>query len=458
MAVAVQLARLLPGGARLCVVERHACVGRGLAYGTESLQHRLNVPAARLGLDPLAESEFAEWLRASGRPHLDAAFVPRRWMGDYLAWSFERAVDRAARRGVHLQVMHDVAVGLTPDPAGPRLHLARQGTLHAREVVLATGHLPPGRPGLVGCDWQHPRLRSDPWKAQALRGIATDDEVLVLGSGLSAVDLLLALRERGHRGRVTLLSRRGLLPQAHRRLEARPPERMDPLPLPRAEAGLRPLLRAVRNWMRQVEATGGDWRDVMAALRPVTPERWQHLTLRDRRQFLRHLQPWWDSHRHRMAPDLAERLQAEIEGGRLEVHAGRVTQVLSRPGGQVWVTWRARGGAAVRVQREVAAVVNCTGATTGLRSTTDPLLAGLRDMGVLTSDPLDLGLRVDGQYRPLGRDGQPARQLRYVGPQLKAQWWEAIAIPELRVHARAVARAVAAELAGLPASADHTAP
>jgi uncharacterized NAD(P)/FAD-binding protein YdhS len=272
-----------------------------------------------------------------------------------------------------------------------------------------------------------------------------DGDVLLLGSGLSAIDMLTWLQDRGHAGRVTMLSRRGLLPQSHRSLEARP---QPAGPAARALAGahdLRAMLHAVRAWVNEAAAAGGDWRDVMASLRPETPALWQRLSPRERRQFLRHLQPWWDTHRHRLAPGIHCRLRAALRAGQAEVHAGRLRSVRPLADGSGFeVAWSPRGGAAGSTeQRQVAAIVNCTGpsARVGHAPQTAPgtLLAGLQAQGRLLVDPLGLGLGVDARHRLLDATGRPQAGLYYVGPMLKAQHWEAVAIPELRMHAQRLA-------------------
>lgn len=444
-AAAVHLTRLLPPGARVVLLEQGPRFGRGVAYGTRCTSHWLNVPAGRLGLDPAHEAGFIDWLKARGAGYEASDFVPRQLQGDYLAAALQDAVERAAARGLVLERQQATVEGWQRDGPDQVLWLADGSRLRADQVVLATGHLPPTPPPLAGLDWGEPGLVADPWAPNALADLPEDGEVLVLGTGLTAIDLLSWLQDRGHQGAVTLLSRRGLLPQAHRSLEARPRVGLSPVAELGDEVRLRPMLSAVRRWSADAQADGRDWRDVMASLRGCTPGLWQRLPERDRQQFLRHLLPWWDTHRHRLAPGIHRRLVAAMAAGQARVAAGRVRATERLPDGRLGVLWQARGSPATTMGK-FAAIVNCTGASTGLRRADCPLLASLRDQGVLVPDALDLGLRVDGQHRPLNRQGVAADGLYYVGPMLKAQWWEAIAIPELRVHARDVAEQVSQAL------------
>ena len=436
------LLRGAPPGCEIVLIEPAAELARGLAYSTPSDSHCLNVPAGRLGLDPADEPAFVAWMRAQGHAVEAPDFVPRRWLGAYVADELQRAAAAAAARGVVFRRVQARVDGVVRNRPPYRLRLSDGTSVAADQLILATGHFPPAAPPLSGpLDWDAAGMARDPWRGAALAGQPAEQDVLLVGTGLTAVDVVSQLRDDGHRGRIHLLSRRGLLPQPHRVHEARPPVGLQPVAELGDELRLGQILRAVHGWIAQTQADGGDWRDVMASLRPWTPHLWQRLCARDRRQFLRHLQPFWDTHRHRLAPAIHERLQAGLAAGDVVAHAGRLIGVERLPDGRLQARWRARGAAGTSTLT-VGCIVNCTGPTASLARANDPLHASLRDAGVLSPDGLGQGLLVDALLRPIDSSGVPADGLHYVGPLLKAQRWEAIAIPELRVHAREVARHV----------------
>lgn len=453
VATALHLMRLMEPGGRVALLGRGPRPGRGLAYATACDEHLLNVPAGRLGWNPADEGDFARWMAAQGLPWGPGDFAPRRVMGDYLEALWSEGVVAARARGIEVLEGLPGVRALRRAGTGWQLWLDDGRQAPAAQVVLATGHQPPRGPALgPGGDWRAPGFHADPWDRApgTPLSVAPQDEVVLVGSGLTAVDLVLELRAQGHRGRIHLVSRRGLLPQPHRTREALPHPGLQPVAALGADLNLRQILRAVRRWMAAARLEGRDWRDVMASLRPVTPRLWQQLSLRERRQFLRHLQPWWDTHRHRMAPAVWQRLQAERATGDLQLHAGRLAGVASdrtAAGRPAWqLTLRPRGGdAATPLQTLRAdAVFNCTGPSGTLAGTRDVLLLSLRDEGLLTEDVLGLGAQVDPSHHPLDGQGRPVAGLYVVGPLLKGRDWESIAIPELRQQALLTARAVLA--------------
>lgn len=456
MAVAIHLLRRLRGPARVCLVNRSLSFGRGLAYGTNSPSHLLNVPAGRMSLDPDGEGGFVEYLRARGLPFGAADFVPRSLYGDYLERSLLTAQADAAD-GVRLELREAEVLAIdSPGQGAPhQLRLASGEAIPAAEIVLALGNFTPRPPATVGgAPWDGRALINDAWSHHALDDLPRDAGVLLVGTGLTAYDAVLRLLDRGHRGPIHMLSRRGLLPQPHRAQESPPAAGVVPPEFLAGVTSARAQLRLTRDLIRRAASGGHDWRDVIGGLRSLTPRLWRQLDARGRAQFLRHVLPYWDTHRHRAAPAIFGRIEATMHSGQLVLLQGRLVDASPQPG-SVLVTWRARGAASSSTAT-YAAVINCTGPSSDLRCVRDPLIAQLLDSGTLAPDPLGLGLEVDAEYRVVGRCGA-LPGLRYVGPLLKAQLWEATAVPELRVHAKNVAALVAARLERVRAPAGENA-
>ena len=436
VAVAIQLLKTLRGPATVFLLNRNARFARGMAYGTRSASHLLNVPAGRMGLDAADDAGFLRFLHEQGMAATASDFVPRKFFGDYLEHELERA-QLDAQPGVTLKLLSTQVTGLEDTPEGARLATDDGITLDAHEVVLAFGNFPP-QPPTTHPLWNLPVGINDPWAPQALQNIPRDARVLLVGTGLTAVDVLLSLTDRGHTGPITLLSRRGKLPQPHRLQHAPPVTR--PVVVPKGPISMLQLLRLVRGGIAHAAKEGSDWRDVIAGLRADTPAIWERLDDAGRRQFLRHLQPFWDTHRHRTAPQTDQRLRELFASPQVTLAAARIGS-LNATHDTVQAAWRPRG-AKNTVHAEFDRVINCTGPSMDLRRVEDDLIDGLRSRHAIRVDTMGLGLAVGEGYRLLKADGTPHPHVRYVGPLLKAQWWEATAVPELRVHAAALARSL----------------
>jgi uncharacterized NAD(P)/FAD-binding protein YdhS len=409
---AVQYARIAGEGARGALIDAGARAARGLAYGTPYGAHLLNVPAGRMSAFPDDPEHFYRWLRARYATAQPGTFAPRALYGDYLAslLADEPAYSRVQRMG-------GSAVGLTRSGDDWLVHLHDGRTLAARNVVLALGNLPPADPLQLDGDPPAEYVR-DPWAPGAAIGLSPDAPVLLIGSGLTAVDVAVALRHEGHRGVIYALSRHGRLPHPHAPFTAHPVE------LPGECATPLGALRYVRGRV----AAGEEWRAVVDSLRPHTTPIWQAWSLAQRGAFLRHLKNLWDVHRHRAAPEVRAELSVELLRGRI---------VALYPG--IRVEWRPAGAVSARTL-EVARVINCTGPASDYARLDLPLVVQMRRAGWLTPDPLRLGIETATDGRLLGTDGQPVDGLFTLGPLRRPALWESTAIPEIREQAAELAK------------------
>lgn len=286
----------------LTLIDPAADRGPGLAYTTPSGSHLLNVRAANMSAYADQPRHFVEWLARRGDgADGETAFVPRVVYGDYLCEVLAQA-RRGAPAHVEVSDVYDRVEDIAEEAGVVVLRLGGGAELRADEAVLCLGNFPPSPPPGVTADLAaSPRFVGNPWDFAAIAGLPKDRPVLVLGTGLTMVDAVLALDDAGHPGPFLALSRRGLRPQVHAPVAA-PAEVFDPDRLPTRTAD---LVRRVR------EAAGRtEWRAVVDSLRPYTHRLWQGLPLEERRRFLRHVRPYWDIHRHRIAPAVAARLAA----------------------------------------------------------------------------------------------------------------------------------------------------
>jgi len=423
--LAAQLLRRSNPSFSVVVVEKSLSVGRGLAYGTESRSLLLNVRARNMSALADNPHHFLRWARSNYDPATaPGSFLPRAVYGRYVQAVLNEAAQFADRQ--RLEWIRDEAITLSPTSAGTTEILLRGGRrLLADRVVLALGTFPPGDP-LASWDAENgSRYFRNPWSAETFEGVGDLGSILLVGSGLTSVDVAVQLRVQRCRGTIHIVSRRGLLPQPHRATDACPPFWNESSP--KTTGG---LLRLVREQVRQAQAQGIEWQSVFDSLRPLVGRIWQSLPQPERRRFLRHVRPYWEVHRHRAAPEIAKPIADQISGGQIQVHAGRITNYAEDKHG-VKVTYRDRKSGKVN-SLLVDRVINCTGPESDCRRLENPLMSSLLSKGLARPDALFLGLDVSPDAALVGSDGTISQSLYAVGPALKGSLWESTAVPELR--------------------------
>jgi len=414
-AVGLQLARCATTALRVALFER-GHLGRGAAYGTQHSEHLLNTRAHAMSLFPDDPEHFVRWLGSRG----DAdAFLSRRLYGDYIGENAARAFQRPgfslipyrARRvyrGENRRFVVESAAG---------------ARFESRAVVLATGNPLPNDGFLPEEVLAHPGYIGDPWRRD-YRSVG--GEVLVIGSGLTALDVLVALDANGHRGAVSMISRHGRFPETHAGIAP-----YDVIPaLDTRDA--RTLLRSFRRHVEEATRRGFDWRSVMDAVRPESEATWRRLPLAEQSRFERHLRGLWDRHRHR-APQEVESVRRRYEDSeRFSSYAGRLAKM--ERGNATLVL---RGGETVVVRPDF--IVNCSGIGRAAQMLDDPLLGGMLADGTIAAQSQRYGLRVDRNLAAIGSSGAPTQGLWIVGPPARGAFFEAIAVPELRLMAELAA-------------------
>lgn len=412
-------------GPRATLIERRAGTARGIAYSTIHPEHLLNVRAANMSALPDDPGHFLRWLdRQATGPR--SGFVPRRRYGAYLDALLQEAI---AAAGPRLRLVHSDARDVVLSPDGAAVALEDGTRIACDRVALALGNLPPAAPPGLDLDRLPDGVHvADPWSDAISPGLGSGDTVLVIGTGLTMIDIALLLDAERFEGRVVALSRRGLVPLTHAQIP------------PATARGERPspdclsLLADVRGRAREV-----GWRAAVDELRPFTQGIWRAMPVVERARFLRHLRPWWDIHRHRIAPEIAERIAAMRRERRLEVIAGRLIDVAPLGDHGARVRLCRRGGDGIETL-DVARIVNGTGPQGDLARTREPVLRNLARKGLIRPDPLRIGIDVTQQSEVIASDGEPFPTLLALGPMTRGTFWEIVAVPDIRRQTWAVAR------------------
>ncbi|HWY29103.1 MAG TPA: FAD-dependent oxidoreductase [Candidatus Acidoferrum sp.] len=439
--VAVHLARA-QRGLRVALIERAKTPGRGVAYGTTDPKHLLNVRADQMGAFPDDVGHFYRWLQrhpqnlaAAGIHDLRSdAFIPRLVFGDYIQ---DLLRDARALPGT-LDLIQDEIIDLQQVKDG-RFELTRKsgGKINAAHVVLAVGNFPPGEAG-----HNRPWMFNNPYAAEIHQQLAEPGDLLIIGTGLTSLDVLMTLEKTKREGKIHVISRRGLFPQPHKKAEPYPLF-LDRHDLPKTT---RELFRRVVLEIRQAASRGIDWRPVIDSLRPLHQTIWTQLEVVEQRRFLRHVQGLWDTHRHRCAPEImATKLRLEAEG-RLICHEGHIKDYVPQ-GEHIEVAYRPRGTDAVE-KFHVRRILSCTGPQSDVRKLNDPLVRQLLTRNLLAPDALRMGASTAAGGLIRNQAGEVINGLYTLGSTQKGRLYESIAVPELRVQAADLAARLLEEFKG----------
>lgn len=403
------------------VVESRERSGLGTAYSTNDPAHLLNVRAQGMSAWHDRPDDFADYWKAQGGSATD--FAPRLAYGRYL----QHVLAETTGTGF-AEFVNGIATTANRREQGWTIGLSDGSPIECKHLILATGNEAPALPEWAREIESH--VVPNPWSNDAREVIAsaasTARDILVVGTGLTMIDVVLSLDAASFSGQVVAVSRRGLLPRSHAAFT----------PAPIAGEHLQPtrlvdLWRFVRNRAAEV-----GWLAAVDSLRPHSQLLWQQLSVADKDRFLRHARPWWDVHRHRIAPIVAKRVNGLIDRGQLKVIAGRITGA-AQDGGRAAVRIRERSGE-VEATNPFDVVFNCTGPLGTAPDTQNPLLQQLLGDNQIVPDELGIGLKVDGNSRVNGHV-----DLWAVGPQTKGQFWEITAVPDIRVQASQIATSIA---------------
>jgi uncharacterized NAD(P)/FAD-binding protein YdhS len=294
--------------------------------------------------------------------------------------------------------------------------------------VLATGNEPPaplpGSDSLSG----HPAWVGNPWQAWEERLPHHEGSIIILGTGLTAVDAILTLRALGWLGKIHAVSRHGWFPREHFRgirYPDFPPAGVEALSLDE-------LVALMEEHCAILHRRNANPAIIVDKLRPQTQNIWSGFSNADRLTFAREHAARWNVFRHRIAPEIHSQITSSQLTGQLQVHAARIEK-LKASGSQVLV--ELDNGQSLKGDL----VLNATGPSTKFTATQSVLLKNLLRRGAVSPDATDMGVRVDPDHTVLTATGERSPWLLALGPMLRGTYWETIAVPELRVQARRVA-------------------
>lgn len=415
------------------LVERRKTIGRGVAYSTSEDIHLLNVPAIKMGAYPDDVEHFFRWLQTNGYEYAPGDFVPRKIYGEYLREVFSDVIS-GKNSNASVNLLDDEAIDIFTEENSALVLLKSGEVLPSHKVVLAFGNFLPPVPATETREFTAAgKYFQNAWDTTLPERIASTDDVLVIGTGLTAVDNILSFYHRGHKGKIIALSTHGWFPTVHQHTDPYPSFKDEIA----GETNIRRIFKAIRRHCKHAE----NWRAVIDSLRPHTQEVWSGLPVNEKQKFMRRLRRMWDISRHRIPPKCNEILQNMQADGRLEVRKGRLRDIIAVDD-KFDVKFRTKGQENVLT---VDAVINCTGSESNFAKIDFPLVRSLIERGEIEPDELFLGLKATTDGKIINKKNETSKVISTLGTALKGILWESTAMPEIRVQARNLALNLLAE-------------
>ena len=437
---AINLMRTAKAPTRIVLIEKEPeNLLRGVAYHATSRYLPLNVPVKKMSLISSDHHHFERWLAANKDKHADAvpdaspdSFVSRGVYGHYIEDTFHETL-ASKPEGLEVEELVNEVVAMDAPGADGycTLHMGKGDDLKVKKVVLALGNFPPVNVPLADTSFfSSTHYLPSAWDFKKIETVGKNEDVLVIGTGLSMLDVIITLDRVGYQGKVSTISLQGLLPRPHG------PATELPIIMPADINTALGLFTALREQIRIAEEQGHSWITVLDSIRGQTPAIWKRLSTKEKQHFMRHLRHHWDVHRHRIpqaSQALMDRLAAE---GRSHSYAGKLVS-LKEKDSRVEAVFKKRGETETQ-SITVDKVVNCTGPHPDFTRVPSLLVAQLLQSGQAKVDDMKIGFEAADDYAMIKGDGTASNYLYLVGPMLKAAWWESIALREIRQQAEAL--------------------
>jgi len=417
------------------IVEKKEKIGRGVAYSTVQDFHLLNVPAAKMGAFPDDVEHFHRWLTKEKRDYAPNDFVPRKLYGEYLRELLYKTIENK-NASVVVRVFDGEAVDVTVEDERTQVILDSGEVILSDKVVLAFGNFLPPHPKSSSQTFiESEKYFQNPWRGDLTEKISSDDDVFIIGTGLTFADVVMSLYHNNHQGKIFGFSTRGLLPAVHE-LGHSYPSFADELKSP---TRITDLLKIVRCHISKAESNGGNWRAVIDSLRPPTQEIWLNLPEPEKRYFMQHLSRYWNVARHRLPPETWEILNEMQTANRLQIGKGRLRNIEADADGKFEITFSAD---AVEKHLTADAVINCIGSESNFNRLDSKLVKNLLAKGLINTDSLRLGVDAVPDGRTIGKNGAISETILTVATALRGVLWESTAMPEIRTQTNNLALAL----------------
>lgn len=415
------------------IINSEQLLGLGIAYSTSDESHLLNVPAGKMSAFPDNPKHFTDWLIKKGYPEkeIEKQFLPRLVYGKYI----QEFID-SIKQNAQVEIINARAIDIHKESINYSIQLNNENSVSTDKIVLALGNFLPATPKSASLDFfESPNYFKNPWNTDYLKNIQINQNILIMGTGLTMVDCVISLKKAGITGKLFVVSPRGYTPAPHGIKQTYPDFY--------AEIKGKTLLeifKIVRKHLKLAESKNIPWIGVVDSLRPNLQKLWISLSLKGKQQFISHIRHIWGLARHRLPLSVHTQLMDLKTKGQLEIIGGRILDMQEK-NNTVSVTLRLRKSTTI-CELNVSRVINCTGPQTNYKELQNELVKNLLSKRMILADDLKMGIKTTLNGQVLEKDNTASTDMYAIGSLLRGVLWETTAVPEIRMQAESIAKQI----------------
>lgn len=431
---------------KIILINKDKTLGKGVAFNSSNHNHLLNVRVSNMSPFVNEPLHFAEWiskqsdLKAFMSTDFIDKFITRNVYGKYIESLLKRTIAEAPAF-LDIEIRIDEAIAVNQSTKKTIINLASGKSLIADKIVLALGVFPPANIKITNSTfYDSKKYFLNPWTPNAVKNIHMEESFFLIGTGLTSIDLIISLYQKGYQGKVYAFSKNGRLPMIHTERNAYAAIQSE------MKSGLSLLtyFKIFRKHLKIATKSGHTTADVIDALRPITQQLWMGMSITDKKQFIRHLSSLWNIARHRVPQQAHHKMQELIRNGKLELLSGNLINI-EEQNGNVNITIKNRKSDQIQ-KINVGRVINCTGPQSDIYKIDHPLLQSLIANGLITPNELNIGINTTISCKAIDSNNMVSDQLYVLGSMLRGLFWESSAVPELRKQAEFIAKNIIQEL------------
>ena len=308
-------------------------LGSGNAYGSKHKDYRLNVRSEIMWIHPEKKNEFTNWakknIKDSQAFHESGNFYRRTDFAIFVHSKLEKIL-------LKKQLIHKkhLVKKIYKENDGIWVSiLCNQEKLTSKNIILATGNPVPTWPCHIEAKAMKRKgaLIENPWSGNWVNNIHKKDTILIIGTGLTALDCLSALKSLHHEGQIILISKSGKFPPMQAKWERKqnpkwPDEHNQEL-LPST------MIKFFKSYLPDSPPSTPKWQSAWEELRLDLNKHWDRISNSGKIKLKNKLYSTWSRFRYRASPHVISAKEYFFNNNQMQFYKGHVKKIsLDREG------------------------------------------------------------------------------------------------------------------------------